>query len=189
MAMNTRYGIKEKSCLARILRQRLISIASGYDVSSPSIGYRTNGGDYPDAFSYYAKEVDGLTASKIPQGDIDFWLSCHYPVYAVLLVHKADWVDGDIEVTPEYNFESKHCAVLIGKKDGYYIGVNSWGTSWGYNGLFHLYNLRIVGSALDFIKRRIWFYFERGEIMKQEDLNKILNEHKLWPLLQRWKSC
>ena len=120
----------------------------GYDVSSPSIGYRTNGGDYPGAFSYYAKEVDGLTASKIPQGDIDFWLSCHYPVYAVLLVHKADWVDGDIEVTPEYNFESKHCAVLIGKKDGYYIGVNSWGTSWGYNGLFHLYNLRIVGSAL-----------------------------------------
>ena len=44
----------------------------GYDVSCPSRGFRTNGGDYPDAFAYYAKEVDGLTASKIHTADIDF---------------------------------------------------------------------------------------------------------------------
>ena len=71
----------------------------GYDVSSPSRGYRTNGGDYPDAFFVLRKEVDGLTASKIPQG--------RYRLLAVLSLSRlcrfvgsqSGLVDGDIEDT------------------------------------------------------------------------------------------
>lgn len=135
---------KEKSCSYYAAATYLDVL--GYDVSDPSNAYKKNGGDYPDAFRYYSEETS-LTYLKIQPHEIDYYLSCHYPVFVVLWVHNDDWKDGDIEVTPEYYFPEKHCAVLIRKEDGYYTGINSWGTRWGYNGLFRLYSKRIIGSA------------------------------------------
>ena len=38
-----------------------------------------------------------------------------------------------------------HVTVLVGYKDGLFIGENSWGTSWGYEG-FYFADPRLVSS-------------------------------------------
>ena len=75
---------KEKSCAYYAAATYLDVL--GYDVSDPSKAYKKCGGDYPDAFRYYSEET-GLTYSKIDPSEIDFYLSCHYPVFVVLWGH------------------------------------------------------------------------------------------------------
>lgn len=69
-----------------------------------------------------------------------------FPVIIITWMDMTDWRDGSITV-PKRVFRNLHATVLIGREDDYYIGVNSWGRTWGYGGRYRLYDLSIIGKA------------------------------------------
>ena len=70
------------------------------------------------------------------------------PVLLVTWTDLSDWKDGNITV-PQRRFKYLHATVLISKGD-YYLGVNSWGKNYGFDGHYRVdtESLKyIVGAA------------------------------------------
>ena len=114
---------------------------------TPSEVARNAGEDHVAVLEWLVERGEIASYTQIQSEAIDECLADGIPVVVVLWVNLADWNDGDLEKEPSTVFTDKHVTVLTEKEDEYYIGVNSWGESWGYGGLYHLYDLRIVGAA------------------------------------------
>ena len=100
-------------------------------------------GDVRNVISYYVSQ--GAVAGFEKIDNIDEYIG-DFPILVITWVDVNDWQDGDITV-PGMVFTDLHATVLIEKNDEYYTGVNSWGTKWGYDGLYHLYSTIPIGSA------------------------------------------
>ena len=99
-----------------------------------------------ETLDYYVSNGAIESYIKITPSAIDTYLEAGTPVIAITWQDAEDWRDGEITV-PNLVFVGTHASVLIGKEDGVYTGVNSWGAEWGNDGLYHLYDLNIIGSA------------------------------------------
>ena len=119
------------------------------DIDPKRAYYDLNDDNYQDiaeTLDYYVSKGAIESYTKITMAEIDAYLETGTPVIFCSWIDAEDWADGEITV-PELDFYGTHVTVLIGKEDGVYAGINSWGTEWGNDGLYHLYDLNIMGSA------------------------------------------
>lgn len=99
-----------------------------------------------ETLDYYVSQGAITAYKRLPKADIDAHLEAGEPVIVVTWHDADDWTDGDI-TSENSEFYGTHASVLIEKTPEYYIGVNSWGENWGYDGIYHLHDIRIVGAA------------------------------------------
>lgn len=99
-----------------------------------------------ETLDYYVSAGAIISYERILKADIDAHLEAGEPVIVVTWHDAADWTDGDI-TSENSEFYGTHASVLIEKTPEYYIGVNSWGENWGFDGFYHLHDIRIVGAA------------------------------------------
>lgn len=133
------------TCLPSAVNTYIDIVGEPCDLDPYTI-YREFGGPQSPhkLLDYYIEKGVIVSWKYIPRSEIEEQLK-KSPVMVVILFNRSDWWDGIIEGSETH--KGKHAAVLISKGSDYYLGVNSWGVNWGFDGHFRLYDINVVNVA------------------------------------------